>query len=196
MWDTDESLVHGMEQKSKQAFQLFYERYIDYVYRIVIGVVKNHDQALDICQDLFLEYFQKAHTFDPERGSVKAWVAVRARSRSVDYIRQSSKEVTLHDQEYEKRQAATTPQDEFLKKEESQHLVQLLFKLPAHQRNAIVDNYVHSLTHQEIAKKLDKPLGTVKSTIRYGIQKLRKYYTSDNVEKDRGDSIDEQSFNR
>ncbi|WP_175614665.1 RNA polymerase sigma factor [Piscibacillus halophilus] len=185
-----------MDQHSSQAFHLFYERYIDYVYRIVIGVVKNHEQALDLCQDLFLEYYHKAHTYDAERGSVKAWIAVRARSRSLDYIKKRNREIELNQEEHEPTQSHSSPQDIYLKKEENLQLIELLFKLPAQQRNAIVDNYVHALSHKEIASKWNKPIGTVKSSIRYGIQKLRQYYVKEEFEK-RGDSHEEdQPFNR
>lgn len=190
MWETDESLISGMAQQSSQAFHLFYEKYIDYVYRIVIGIVKDHEQALDLCQELFLEYYSKAHTYSEERGSVKAWIAIRARSRSLDYLRKQSRET-----EYVQEMSGATgqsPQDIYLKKEERISLIEFLFKLPAKQRNAIVDHYVNELSHSEIASKVDKPLGTVKSSIRYGIRKLRDFYIR---EEKRGESNENQPSN-
>lgn len=195
VWDSDEWLIKGMEQQSTQAFRQFYERYIDYVYRIVIGIVKNHDQALDLCQELFIEYYDKAHTFNAERGSVKAWIAVRARSRSLDYVRKNGRETELSTAQPIYEQTTPSAQELFLRKEERTNLIEFLFKLPDKQRNAIVDHYMNELTHQEIANKVNKPLGSIKSSIRYGLNKLRQYYTSGEGYEKRGESSEDQPSN-
>jgi RNA polymerase sigma factor (sigma-70 family) len=179
MWETDEQLVRGMRQQSKKAFQLFYERYVDYVYQIVIAIVRDHDQALDLCQELFLEYFLKAHTYNPERGSVRAWIAVRARSRSIDYLRKNKRYRSYEVLDQVHVQTTVTPHDLYVEREERERVIENLLKLPAQQRSAIVDNYFHQLSHSQIATKTNKPLGSVKSMIRYGLQNLRKLYEQD-----------------
>lgn len=189
MWETDEAIIRGMKQKSSQAFKAFYDRYIHYVYNIVIGIVKNHHDALDLCQELFLEYFQKAHTYNPERGSVRAWIAVRARSRSVDYIRKHLKDMKFETLDGFDIESHQTPFDEVVQKDEAKQVVHSLLRLPEKQREAIVYNYYYSMSHKEISEKLNRPLGSVKSTIRYGINNLRKMF-KESSDKERGDSIE------
>ncbi len=194
MWETDEEIMSGMKQKSTQAFKLFYDRYIDYVYRIVIGIVKNHHDALDLCQELFLEYFQKADTYNAEKGSIKAWIAVRAKSRSLDYLRKQNKTAKLEPFEKVDIEQRITPLDELEKREEEERVINLLLKLPESQRHAIMYNYYESMSHREIAKKINRPIGTVKSMIRYGVNNLRKLYESDIANEKRGDSVEKSSF--
>lgn len=179
MWETDEQIVLGMQQRSKRAFQLFYERHIDYVYRIVIGMVKDRNHALDVTQELFLEFYLKAHTYNPERGSVKAWIAVKARSRSIDFLRKNQCLNQYEELKQQHVQTNVSPQEVFIEQEERKRMMNHLWRLPAQQRNVIVDNYFHELSHSQIAAKMNKPLGTVKSMIRYGIQNLRKLYALD-----------------
>ncbi|MGM8215087.1 RNA polymerase sigma factor [Bacillaceae bacterium W0354] len=196
MWESDEVVINGMKQKSNQAFKVFYDRYIQYVYKIVIAIVKDHNDALDLCQELFLEYFQKAHTYNPDRGSVRAWIAIRARSRSVDFVRKQAKEAYYEPIEEVELKTVTTPLDEVEKRDQEKRVMDSLLKLPENQRDAIVYNYFHFMSHKQISERLDRPIGSVKSMIRYGINNLRKLYFEENGIEKRGDSDEKYSSNR
>ncbi|MRG86923.1 RNA polymerase sigma factor [Salinibacillus xinjiangensis] len=171
---TDADLLKAVEKGSVDDFQLLYERHFPLIYKIVFSILKDKEDSSDLCHDLFLEVFRKAHTYHPSRGSVKSWLAVRAKSRAIDYIRKQ-KRVILKDQLlYQQKTTDRSVEDLALSNVEKKRLLAALEKLPDAQRQAIYLNYIESLSHKETAKQLGRPLGTVKSLIRYGLKNLRK----------------------
>ncbi|WP_102027959.1 RNA polymerase sigma factor [Salirhabdus sp. Marseille-P4669] len=175
---TDEYLIKGIQEGSIQDFQTLYEKYFPYIYKIVFSLLKNEADTLDVCQDLFLEYYQKAHTYRKDKGTVKAWLAVRAKSRTIDFIRKKSRVVLKDQVTYNDHTKSTenTVEDTVITNLERERLLQLLEGLPPLQREALYLNYGMSMSHRETAKLLNKPLGTIKSSIRYGLNHLRKNY--------------------
>lgn len=187
---TDEDLIINIQNGSIEHFEIFYERYFPFVYKIVYSMLKNESDTLDLCHDLFIEYYEKAGSFQQHKGSVKAWIAIRAKSRTIDFLRKK-KRVILKDEliyEEKNKEEQKLVEDRVISKLEREKLKGLLEKLPPLQRHAIYLNYELSLSHKETSKVLNKPLGTVKSLIRYGIQNLRKNFTSNGYE--RGDHHD------
>jgi RNA polymerase sigma factor (sigma-70 family) len=187
---SDEELINRIMKGSLQDFQIFYERHFSYVYKIVFAILKNDADALDVCQDLFLEYYHKASTYQKEKGSVKAWITIRAKSRAIDFMRKKYRVVLTDKILYDDEESSltTSVEEVALANLEKEKLIRLLKNLPPLQKEAIYFNYAMSLSHRETAKKLNRPLGTVKSLIRYGVKKLRKdYFTS---ELKRGDQHD------
>ncbi|WP_156289725.1 RNA polymerase sigma factor [Oceanobacillus salinisoli] len=162
-------ISHG----SRAAFDPFYEKYSTFVFQIAYHVTGNHAEAEDVCHDVFLEVFQKAHQYKPSRGSVKAWLAVKTRSRSIDRLR---KKKPLLIRKLEKISLAEVDgADLEVLREIENHLIHdALQHLPAAQKEAIYRSYFQGETHKEIAESMKKPLGSVKSLIRYGLHNLRK----------------------
>src|SRR5690625_6175539 len=76
-----------MEQGSREAFDRFYQLHIDYVLNIAFQILKEQLTAEDVCHDVFLEIFKNPKKYNPKRGSVKAWLAVKTKSRSIDFLR-------------------------------------------------------------------------------------------------------------
>jgi RNA polymerase sigma factor (sigma-70 family) len=182
---SDEDLMRGIKKGSNEDFHAFYERYFSYVYKIVFSIIKNETDALDICHDLFIEYYQKAHSYHEDRGTVKAWISVRARSRTIDFIRKK-KRVVLKDKllfNHKPEQKTESVEDTVISNMEKQSLLDHFHRLPPLQQQAIYLNYEKALSHKETAKALNRPIGTVKSLIRYGIQNIRKNYAPSNDSK-------------
>ncbi|GAA0490741.1 sigma-70 family RNA polymerase sigma factor [Salinibacillus aidingensis] len=175
---TDEELLKAVEKGSLDDFKILYERYFQFIYKIVYSILKDRDDTADLCHDLFLEYYRKANSYHPTRGSVKSWLAVRAKSRAIDYIRKKDRVVLKEQLLYQKESTEQSVEDIALANEDKKQLKDALQHLPPAQRQAIYLNYIESLSHKETAERLDRPLGTVKSLIRYGIKNLKKYYLS------------------
>ncbi|TCT23662.1 RNA polymerase sigma-70 factor (ECF subfamily) [Melghiribacillus thermohalophilus] len=185
-YQSDEQLIEGMKKGSIEDFHLFYERHMVFTYKIVYSLLKNREEAQDICHDLFIEFFTKAHTYNPEKGSVKAWIAVKAKTRTIDYIRRNKKILLKQNMIYSNDVAPESVEDVAVTRMESMKMKNLLKQLPEKQQEAIIYNYFQSMTHQEIADKLGRPLGTVKSLIRYGLQNLKKSYFRESSNRRRG----------
>ncbi|MEN0660613.1 sigma-70 family RNA polymerase sigma factor [Caldifermentibacillus hisashii] len=168
-------LLKDIAAGSRQAFDIFYEKYISFVYQIAFSIVHNHAEAEDICHDVFLEVYQKARQYSEEKGSIKAWLAVKTKSRSLDRLRKN-KPLLIHRLENLSGSKKMEPGADlqFFHSLEKHLIVEALKAIPIEQREAIIRSYYNGETHNEIAMTMKKPLGSVKSLIRYGLNNLRK----------------------
>ncbi|MCM3477631.1 sigma-70 family RNA polymerase sigma factor [Caldifermentibacillus hisashii] len=168
-------LLKDIAAGSRQAFDIFYEKYISFVYQIAFSIVHNHAEAEDICHDVFLEVYQKARQYSEEKGSIKAWLAVKTKSRSLDRLRKN-KPLLIHRLENLSGSKNMEPGADlqFFHSLEKHLIVEALKAIPIEQREAIIRSYYNGETHNEIAMTMKKPLGSVKSLIRYGLNNLRK----------------------
>src|SRR5690606_8292838 len=169
----DIRLMEKIKQGSQSSFELFYEKYIRFTFHIALQIVGDRTEAEDICHDVFLEVLQKSSQYKPEKGSVKAWLAVKTKSRSLDRLRKK-KPLLIH-----KLESLDTEEEHpldllFIHEMERHLIIDALNHIPEKQREAIYRSYFQGETHQEIAKEMNKPLGSVKSFIRYGLKNLRK----------------------
>lgn len=179
MNDNPVVVLQEIAEGSAAAFGRFYEAYARMVYRLAFQFTKNAAEAEDLCQDIFMEVLYKAEQYDPARGSVEAWLAVRTRCRAMDRLRRKQRlSVTEWSEEAlpetlwaGEREAVEVAA---LRKVELEQVKNALKSLPPLQRMAVYGSYVEQLSHREMAKLMNRPVGTVKSLIRYGIQNVRK----------------------
>lgn len=169
-------LLREIKNGSVTAFAQFYERYASRVLHIATRIVGDQMEAEDICHDLFLEVWKKADQYDPERGSVEAWLAVKARTRALDRLRRNQRiALTPTDHPGVPTPTADAPIEERVFSQlEREALLLALSKIPAAQAQAVHGAYCEAQSHRELAAKMKRPLGTVKSLIRYGLGNLRK----------------------
>ncbi|MCJ8012376.1 sigma-70 family RNA polymerase sigma factor [Paenibacillus sp. KQZ6P-2] len=170
--------LRGIAEGSTSAFNLFYERFAPMVYRLADYWMKDEAEAEDVCQEIFIEVMQKAGQYDPERGSVEAWLAVRVRSRAIDRLRKKERTAAAERCGEDPTEPIWTGQPESAEREalrnfEQERLRGALRNLPALQRLALYGSYMMQLSHRELAEQMQKPVGTVKSLIRYGIRNMR-----------------------
>ncbi|MGY4691268.1 RNA polymerase sigma factor [Salibacterium sp. K-3] len=161
-----------MADKTEERFVLFYETYSPIAYTIALKLLKNEKDAEDVVQEVFIEIFQTPGQYDGQRGSVRAWVAVKTRSRCLDRLRK--KEETVKDEiEIESKEQL---EEDVLRRIEWEKTKTFLSKLPERQRQAVIGNYLYDQSHAQLSEKLNKPLGTVKSWVRQGLRGLRKQW--------------------
>src|SRR5699024_864222 len=166
-------LLTQMAQGSKQAFNRFYETYITFVLNIAMQILGDLKEAEDLCHDIFLDIYQHPKRYDPQKGSVKAWLAVKTRSSSIDRLRKR-KPVLIHKLELLETEDAVRTEWHVLNKIEKEILLEALRHIPEKQRKIIYGVYFENKTQRELAETLDQPLGTIKSSIRYGLRNMRK----------------------
>jgi len=142
-------------------------------------------EAQDAIQDVFMQIWRRAGSYDPEQSSVFSWAVLLTRSRAIDRLRARDRRLrvvagsTTDEARLAEATDASTVEsaaDTANKKDEAAHVRSLLNNLPEEQRQAIDLAFFGHLTHHEIAAQLGQPLGTVKARIRRGLLKLREQF--------------------
>jgi RNA polymerase sigma-70 factor (ECF subfamily) len=180
---SDPQLLERIVAKEQEALSALYDRFSKLLYGIILAVVRDTDDAEDILQEVFIQVWKSAGTYQPALGSPKTWLVRMAHNRAIDLLRskrykQKKSEVNvLGDSEQEFRPPAEYIEDSTWRttivKEQTTHVSAALSQLPTEQRSLIELAFLKGYTHQEIAQETGIPLGTVKTRIRSGMQGLR-----------------------
>jgi RNA polymerase sigma-70 factor (ECF subfamily) len=125
--------------------------------------------------DAFLQIWQKAATFDPARGSARGWIYTVVRHRALNMLRDASRELLSDEWQFEELpDSAADPLSYLSRMSDATALSRCLERLDVSKRTSILLAYVDGYTHQQIAARLNAPLGTVKAWIRRGLLSLRE----------------------
>ena len=169
-------LVRAVAGGDQRALHFLYEQTHRIVFTLIVRIIANRETAEEVTLDVFYEVWRKASTYDPANGSVVGWIMNQARSRAIDRLRfdQRKKRVNTYPHSLQATTDIVDPQQAFLFDEQSRLLRNALEVLTPEERNTIETAFFSELTYEETAKKLNQPLGTVKTRIRSGIGKLRE----------------------
>lgn len=170
-----QDLVRRSGQGDQAAFAALYDATSATVYGLAMRVTRSPELAAEVVQETYLMAWQQSDRFDAARGSVPAWLCTVAHRRAVDRIRQAARE-REREQTYEQRRAETPADQTWQEVEQTMdtHEVRAgLGQLTPLQREAVALAYYQGFTHQEVARRLDVPLGTAKARIRDGLTRLR-----------------------
>ena len=173
----DEELMHQVAGGSAEALGLLHRRYA----RVILGLaVQTLDRAgaEDLVQDVFLAVWRNAGRFDPARGTVRGWVLQIAHFRLLNQLRRQSRQPEIAPDPDGLVLAGIAssepgPAEATWQRERLAVLESALDALPPPQREAIDLAFLDDLTHEQVAAELGLPLGTAKTRIRAGLQKLR-----------------------
>jgi RNA polymerase sigma-70 factor (ECF subfamily) len=171
-----EDLIRQMAAGDRDAFARFYDRYAPLVYPLVLRIVRDRPDAADVLQEVFWETWRNAAGYDAGRGTPEAWLITRARTRAIDRVRAVRRRGETFVAPLDERLAAALPDPggDAAERAAARGLVlTALEQLPEPQREAIQLAYYAGLTQTEIAERLQQPLGTVKTRIRLGLERLR-----------------------
>lgn len=172
-------LLTSVRAGDKAAFAELYDVLAPQVLGLATHILRDRAQAEEVTQEVFVEVWQNAHTFDPARGSAKAWILRLTKSRAIDRLR-SWRSAQARDTEDFNRQLTTwvvAAEDEAQQRLESEELQELIDSIGEPHRSALMLAYFGELSHQEIADATGVALGTAKTRVRDGLQKLRKAVT-------------------
>jgi RNA polymerase sigma-70 factor (ECF subfamily) len=173
---TGAELIRRMAEGDRDAFKQFYDRHARQVYPLILRIVRDAADAADVLQEVFWESWQSAASYDPGRGSPEAWIFTRARTRAIDRVRAVRRRgETFVAPIDEGISAAAEPGGDAAERVGDRELVLgALGRLPEVQREVLALAYYGGLTQTEIAERLKQPLGTVKTRIRLGLERLRE----------------------
>lgn len=174
-----ESLLLAAGRGSAAAYEAVYVALLPVVYRLALRVVRDENLAEDVAQEALVEAWRKAASFDPSKGSAKAWVLTIAHRRAVDKVRAEQRQ---RDQiEAESRTTPTEvegPADAVIEVDFTEwqrgRIKAGLAALSEKQREVIELAYYRGRKHTEISEDLGVPLGTAKTRIRDALIKLRE----------------------
>ena len=175
----DERLVLALEQRDQRAIETLYDRHGDYVYSVCLRMVGDVQLAEDLTQEVFLRLWRRPDLYDVSRGRFVTWLLSVARNRGIDERRSRGRRFrhetppSLAAEEMLASAPTSEADDVAVLSEERVVIEKALATLPPEQRLAIQLAYFGGYTQQEIAQGLHQPLGTVKTRIRLGLQKLR-----------------------
>lgn len=176
--ELDQELIEQVKKGDKTAFKSIYSRFSQVTYNLALRILKDKEDAEEVVQEIFLQIWNKAYSYDPGRGAVSTWVVNIARSRSIDKLRTvgyRNKNVEINEEKVNSNaDLSRTIED----RDESKNVIrQALDSLPDKQRIAIELVYFGGLTHIEAAEELEEPVGTIKTRIRLGVMKLKDKIT-------------------
>ncbi len=169
-------LVSRVALNDREAFALLYDRYAPLVFKLALRIVGDRAEAEDILQEAFLQVWRTAASYDVRRGQPSTWLVTIARSRAIDRLRSREQWRQRHGMpgvQFGKPGGANDLRQEMSEREGAAIVRSAVDSLPEEQRQAIELAYFDGLTQSEIARKLQKPVGTVKTRIRLGMMKLR-----------------------
>ncbi len=128
-------------------------------------------EAEDVAQQVFLDAWKSRGRFDPERGSLGAWLARIARFKAIDHLRASSRRPSVPSADVGESLSVEPDVDAVV---DQMVLTRALEELPLARREVVELGFYEGLTHPEIAERLGLPLGTVKSHMRRGLEALHR----------------------
>lgn len=167
--EADVGLVTAIADGDRGALAALYARHGALLLGLALRIVRERREAEDLLHDVFLEVWRAAKDFDPNRGRVRTWLAVRMRSRALDH--QKSARVA--------RNAGDAGLEAIVDEREGSspdhaRVRAALAELTGEQRRCLELAYFEGLSCSEIAERIDVPLGTVKSRIAAGLGRLRE----------------------
>ena len=175
---TDEQLIKRINHKDDAALMALYQRYGGFVKGMAYRVLQDDSQAEEITQDIFLKLWRQPERWDPSLAKLSTWLMAITRNAAIDRLR-AEKRRPFYAAKTTDDAAAQLTQDAVANDPlwyDGQLLRHYLSLLPEEQQNLIEMAFFQGLSHTELAETLDLPLGTVKTRLRRGLQRLREMW--------------------
>jgi len=167
-------LLSISETRNQRSYEQLFHLMAPKVKSFLMRQGRTADEAENIAQDAMLSVWRKANLFNPEKSSARTWIYAIVRNRMIDLQRMAGREMRGKDQ-YQHESGIDDVSDGGVTDATSRdRLHKLLAELPEEQAATLVMSYVQGKSHKEIADEIGLPLGTVKSRIRIGFQRLQE----------------------
>jgi len=176
----DVELIAAAARGDRHALAELYDLHGGAMLGLGVQVLRDRGEAEELLHDVFLEAWKRAGDYDPSRGSVRAWLMLRMRSRCLDRVKSAARSRTSPVGENVERTAGATPATASVAAD-AQRVHGALAELPEEQRRVLELGYFAGLSCSEMAERLEIPIGTVKSRLHAALAKLRTRFRVDEV---------------
>jgi RNA polymerase sigma-70 factor (ECF subfamily) len=172
----DAELLRAVARGDESAFARVYDRYSPILLGLMLRILRSRAEAEDVLQEVFLQVWQRAHSFDPARGRAFTWLVTLARSRAIDRLRSVGSRERAAQRSAEDAPPESEPAEwadaAAVRAERADAVREALAELPDEQRQVLVLAYLEGMSQSEIAAAKNQPLGTVKTRTRSALRKL------------------------
>jgi RNA polymerase sigma-70 factor, ECF subfamily len=171
-------LLRSVAAGSRESFSQLYRASGAKLFAVISRIVRDEPVAEEVLQDVFVSIWAHAPDYDPDKSQPMTWMITIARNRALDWVRRGRLDETPLDESFDdwvsdERLGDNSPLAVTIERSEASIVRSCVDRLQADYRQSISLAFYQGLTHSEIAEHLKIPLGTVKSHVRRGLQKLK-----------------------
>jgi RNA polymerase sigma-70 factor, ECF subfamily len=187
---TDDQLVARLANGDAAALEMLYDRYVRQCFGLALRLVGEPQLAEEIVQEVFLKLWSQPSRYSAQKGQFISWLLSLVHHRSIDELRRKSRtEVTLETPDAgsvlnTEPNQDPEPGDQVWIAEQQRAVRRALAGIPENQRQVLEMAYYGGLSQSEIATQLGQPLGTVKTRMRSGLQRLKAILDPLNLQAD------------
>jgi RNA polymerase sigma-70 factor (ECF subfamily) len=171
------ALVERVAAGDERALELFYDATSSRVFALALQILRDRSAAEDATLEVFTQVWKQAGRYDATKGTPLGWLLVLTRTRAIDLLRgrarASLREAPL-DAALHLADLTSSPESQTSEGQDAARVRRALATLDPNQREALLAAYFGGLSHSEVATAFGRPLGTVKTHIRAGLQQLRR----------------------
>ena len=172
--DRDSTILKRIAANDKIAAQELVELYGNFVYSLAKKFTYTHEDAEDAVQEIFLEIWKHAGRFDPHKSSEIGFVALIAKRKLIDGYRKLKTRPKFENAEVVLDNLTDESENRLYLRMDLKRAIKTMNKLQPEQKDFILLSFLEGFSHTDIADAVGKPLGTVKSSIRRGLQIMRQ----------------------
>jgi RNA polymerase sigma-70 factor (ECF subfamily) len=173
-------LLAACARKDEAAFSRLYQSTSSKLFGVALRILRREDWAEDVLQDCYISIWNNAGTYEARLAAPMTWMTSIVRNRCLDWLRRPRLEVSLaraDDDGEDPLESVPSedpgPLDELARSADAKALGECLRRLEPKQRQAIMLAFYEGLSHSELASHMREPLGTVKTWVRRGLERLR-----------------------
>jgi len=170
-----EALLAQVALGNRAAFEALYRTSADKLFGICLRVLGNRAEAEEVLQEVFTAVWRKATQYDAGQGSVMGWLGITARNRAIDRLRARPARSVLGSLEMaaEVADPGASPEQDAEASDDRSRLIRCLEQLEPRRRSLIREAFFGGFTYEELATRMQAPLGSIKSWVRRGLAQLR-----------------------
>ena len=168
-----DELLRATGRGDASAFRALYQATAAHLFSVAIRILHRRDKAEEALQDAFINVWRRAADWQPERGSARTWLTSIVHHRAIDLVRREGRFQPLDDEHLELPDPGPDASAHVAAAEERRRLESCMADLDPNAQRATRLAYWHGLTHEQLALRLNAPIGTTKSWIRRGLIRLR-----------------------